>query len=58
MQLGDTLTNRETGETSTILALYLLMEEEGGVPLYVLSSGERVRDNELDAGWIRPKEDK
>lgn len=57
MQVGDTLTHRETGECCKIASLWALMEEEGAVALYILDSGERVREDELDEEWIRPKEE-
>lgn len=57
MQIGDTLTNRETGERCEIVSAWLLMEEQGAVALYILDNGERVREDELDKNWLRPKED-
>jgi hypothetical protein len=56
VQLGDTLTNRETGEQCEIVSAWLLMEEQGAVALYILDSGERVRGDELDEEWVRPEE--
>lgn len=58
MQLGDSLTHRETGECCEIVSLWALMEEEGAVALYVLDNGERVREDELDEEWLRPEEAK